>query len=810
MKKFFALLIVCFVFGSIMPLEARIVRQNQVKVSGRVCTADTAPVAYATVVLLLPDGSQTAGTVSGTDGQFELSAAKGTYTLTVSYMGYDDASRTIVLSDEVVLEPLVLTESATQIETLTIKGSLITREADRFVMNVAESPLSTGRDTYEMLSLAPGVWVKDDDIKINGKSGAKIFINEREVRMSGNELVNYLKAMPAENIQKIEVYPMAGADHDADSTGGIIKITIRRQRNDGVSGSVGLSGQKGWFENYSFNPWYSINYNRGKLNVYSNGNVWGQIIDNYAIKGDEKTTYNNGTEVNSSLMADGTFVGAGIMLGTVYDLNERSSIGAEYNFWKRLRSDDDTKSLSNFIEGANRTSNDSHYLQSSNGYNQGLTLNYIHRLDSLGSTFKLIGDFAQNVSDGRNDYQNTVSHFTNDIQQGTSRDSLYYNTAESDYRIYTLTGGIEQILSPTSVLKYGAKFTMVDTYSQSNYFGQNAQSQEWESQTSYDRTTDYNEYVGALYATYSKRFANGISVVGGLRGEYTYIPALSKKYFDLFPNLNLMVPLTQDQMFSLAGAYARKIRRPAFWEMNPLRSQLSEYSYQIGNPNLRPMYTDDISLTAIMGGKYSLTAGVQLITDQSQQICKVDENDPNVLVYYHENLSSNHQYYLNLNAPINITDWWTLNLNSTAVNINQRIYADSDKLSMWLAFVNGTSSFTLPKKWFVDVEAYYQSDVMSGNMKMLAVFNCSLKLKKRLLDDKMTVVVGVNNIFNNRQTILSSTPGSFNKVLHQPDQSYCQLHLSVSYNFQAGKMFRRKSVESGAGDEKDRMGGNSK
>ncbi|MDY3979803.1 MAG: outer membrane beta-barrel family protein [Tidjanibacter sp.] len=810
MKKFFALLIVCSVFGSIVPLEARIVRQNQIKISGRVCSADAVPVAYATVVLLMPDGSQAAGTVSGTDGEFELSASKGTYTLTASYMGYNEVSQTIVLSADVVLEPLLLSESATQIETLTIKGSLITREADRFVMNVAESPLSTGRDTYEMLSLAPGVWIKDDDIKINGKSGAKIFINEREVRMSGTEFVNYLKAMPAENIQKIEVYPMAGADQDANLAGGIIKITVRRQRNDGVSGSVGMSGYKGRYENYAYNPWFSVNYNRGKLNLYGNGNIWGQSILNNAIKADEKTTYENGSTVNSTMNVGSVFIGGGMMIGTVYDLTPSSSIGAEYNFWNRLSSTDDTRSLSDFVDGANRTSNDSHYLQSSNGYNQGLTLNYIYKLDTLGSTFKLIGDFAQNVSDGRNDYENAASHYLNDIQQGPSRDSLYYNTAESDYRIYTLTSGIEKILSPTSVLKYGAKFTLADTYSQSNYFGQNTLSQAWESQSSYDRTTDYNEYVGALYATYSKRFKSGISVVGGLRGEYTYIPALGKKYFDLFPNLNLMVPLTQDQMFSLAAAYARKISRPSFWAMNPLRSQLSEYSYQIGNPNLRPMYTDDISLTAIMGGKYSLTAGVQLITDQSQQICKVDENDPNVLVYYHENLSSNHQYYLNLNAPINITDWWTLNLNATAVNINQRIYADSDKLSMWLGFVNGTSSFTLPKKWFIDVEAFYQSDVMSGNMKMLAVANCSLKLKKRMLSDKLTVAVGIDNTFKNRQTIISSMPGSFYKVLHQPDQNYCQLRLSASYNFQAGKMFRRKSVESGAVDEKSRMGGNSK
>ena len=78
----------------------------------------------------------------------------------------------------------------------------------------------------------------DEKISINGKSGSKVYVNDRELRMEPAQLLTYLRSLRADDIQKIEVVPTTGADYDADSSGGIIRITLRKRRENGMEGSL--------------------------------------------------------------------------------------------------------------------------------------------------------------------------------------------------------------------------------------------------------------------------------------------------------------------------------------------------------------------------------------------------------------------------------------------------------------------------------------------------------------------------------------------------------------------------------------------
>ena len=63
-----------------------------------------------------------------------------------------------------------------------------------------------GKDGIELLERAPGVWIDDEKISINGKSGSKVYVNDRELRMEPEQLLTYLRSLRAEEIQKIEVW----------------------------------------------------------------------------------------------------------------------------------------------------------------------------------------------------------------------------------------------------------------------------------------------------------------------------------------------------------------------------------------------------------------------------------------------------------------------------------------------------------------------------------------------------------------------------------------------------------------------------
>ena len=181
---------------------------------GRVVDEQGQAVEYATVVLLR-GGEQVAGMATDDAGRFELKVPAGEYTLSIQYLGFDPVLRQVRVEADNDLGDIVLKSSSTQIEGVVVKAQLIRREADRFIVDVANAPAAIGKDGIELLERAPGVWVDDEKISINGKSGSKVYVNDRELRMEPAQLLTYLRSLRADDIQKIEVVPTTGADYDA-------------------------------------------------------------------------------------------------------------------------------------------------------------------------------------------------------------------------------------------------------------------------------------------------------------------------------------------------------------------------------------------------------------------------------------------------------------------------------------------------------------------------------------------------------------------------------------------------------------------
>ncbi|MBQ1952860.1 MAG: carboxypeptidase-like regulatory domain-containing protein, partial [Alistipes sp.] len=278
-------------------------------------------ISYVTVVAMR-DGRQVTGASSNTQGVFSFSLADGTYTIVVECVGYEPFEQQITMPEGADMGVITLKESSTSIDEVIVKAQMIRREADRFVVDVANSASAIGKDGVELLRQSPGVWVKDDAISINGSSGTKVFINGREIKLSGKDLVNYVKALRAEDIAKIEVVPQTGADYDADSTGGVLLITLRRRLDNGVMGSVTMQTVHGaWTEDY--NPSASINAHVGKFDISASGWYYNYDMD---VKATEHTTYTGmDTEIdaNSDIITKGANSGAS--LSAVAELSPRHS-----------------------------------------------------------------------------------------------------------------------------------------------------------------------------------------------------------------------------------------------------------------------------------------------------------------------------------------------------------------------------------------------------------------------------------------------------------------------------------------------------
>ena len=92
--------------------------------------------------------------------------------------------------------------------------------------------------------------------------------------MEPEQLLTYLRSLRAEEIQKIEVVPTTGADYDADSSGGIIRITLRKRRENGLDGSLSMrTTQNG--RHHFYTPSGNINIHTGRLDLYAS--AWADL-----------------------------------------------------------------------------------------------------------------------------------------------------------------------------------------------------------------------------------------------------------------------------------------------------------------------------------------------------------------------------------------------------------------------------------------------------------------------------------------------------------------------------------------------------
>lgn len=227
---------------------------------------------------------------------------------------------------------------------------------------------------------------------------------------------------------------------------------------------------------------------------------------------------------------------------------------------------------------------------------------------------------------------------------------------------------------------------------------------------------DYTENIAAAYGIVAANLGRW-SLVAGLRGEYTHTTGkqVGQDYFSLFPNANISYSLSKDGAYSLIAQYARTISRPSFWCLSPQRSQISDYTYQTGNPALKPSYTHDASLTFVLKHKYTLSAGVIVETDEIQQTILPDADDPDLLCVAWVNYDAMTSYYLTASLPFQLTRWWQLNVNAMAMRHAQRVTADDPVSRQNLYSLYAATTFTLPANFYIDLSYRYQSRVELGN-----------------------------------------------------------------------------------------------
>ena len=238
-------------------------------VSGFVKDAQNAPVAYANVLLLnAQDSTIIKGSSTEDNGFYKINAIPNAdYILKISYIGYDEVSKQITIDKDVSLETIILNESSETLDEISIiaQKPTVKKEADRLTFNVENTALIEG-NILQVLKSTPGVLVIDNSITVKN-TVPTVFINNRKVNLTSNELTQLLEGSSANSIKSVEVITNPSARYDA-SSGVVINIVMSKNLITGYRGNVFTNVTQGVFPRYNVGT--SHFFKSEKVNFFAN------------------------------------------------------------------------------------------------------------------------------------------------------------------------------------------------------------------------------------------------------------------------------------------------------------------------------------------------------------------------------------------------------------------------------------------------------------------------------------------------------------------------------------------------------------
>ncbi|HWZ17058.1 MAG TPA: outer membrane beta-barrel family protein [Mucilaginibacter sp.] len=783
-------------------------------VSGALLNEQGKPLDYATVSLLkAQDSSMVKGTLSSPAGTYAFAHIKpGSYIIRATVVGYEKSvSKPFTLtaaSPDITVPALKMKTASHTLNTVNVIASkpLIERKIDRTVMNVENSVLAAGNSAMEILERAPGVSVdKDDNISIKGKQGVTVMINDKLTYLSSTQLATLLRSTDGTTIQSIEIITNPSAKYDAAGNSGIINIKLKKNKQTGTNGSVIVGAGYGAYGKDNEN--LSLNHKEGNLNIFGsfshNDNKRIQTIDINRIitASNGSTTYFRQTSPIISSAQNNSY-----RFGADYDISSKNTIGFVLNGY--FNGEDDNTNTHTFI-GQNFTSADSS-LHTVSAIHQtyhdiAFNLNDSYKIDTAGQQISADLDYSK--------FQNSsVAHYVTDffLSNGSVQHPQAFLGNITPSTIDIRTGKIDYTkpLNKSLKLESGLKFSDVTT--DNNLMEALSASAAYQNNNHFT----YDEKIDAGYLNFSKDFKH-TSIQAGLRAEYTSSTAtgdslnvtqvISRHYLDFFPSV--FINQTINDKNEINFSFSRRIDRPRYDNLNPFVYRLDPYTYQKGNPYLRPQYTSNFEFNYTYNKSLTVTLGYSHTTDV---ITEVPGTDPATKVSFvtEQNLQVQNNYNINIYSPYTIAKWWEGNVNATGFYLGFKSNGlEGGNLNRGqAAFQIRTTQTFLPFKGYkAELTTNYQSALTYGLFYVKPQYSTDAGVSHSFANKKANIKLSVSDIFNTRRNDVTSNYQSNNLDIRQQRETRIT-RLTFTYNFGNNKIKARQH-QTGAEDEKGRVKG---
>lgn len=690
------------------------------KITGVITDRDNNPIEFATIVLQTTDSVFLNSAYTDSVGRFSIKTDTLPVIITIQHLMYETYQKKC---NTKAIGSIQMNEKSQMLSEVSIIGEYPLVRVIDGKMTYNMSQLLTDKmatSIYDAILKLPGIHIQKGTFQLIGANNVTILINGKKTNMDENQLNNLLKNMPKERIREAEV--MYSAPPQYHVRGAVINLVLDNAIYDTqqLQGQINTLYNQGHYKN--FQGGVTILYNTPKTLtdfLYSFGYNQvrtGQEIISQHIFNDQVSDINQ-SDRGYSVKPIHT-----IRLGNDWLINDKDKITlaytAEIQPWMRS------------FNSSNGTYSDSENKKNTDKPVQmhNIALNY-----TSGFGFSTGIDFTS--------YKNHTTQHYRERMEG--KEDFFDARSKQDIRRLSFYADQSHSLGKGWTLNYGTKFSFASDKSSQIYHS--SVSHNW---SDYDSDSQLNEYTYDLYAGFSKRFANNLSLNASLTGEYYKHKKID--YRSLFPMMEITYTANPVSVFQLSVSSDKVY--PSYWEMQNTTSYLNGYTEIQGNTDLRPAKNYSFQLNYIWKSKYIFTLFANYTDDFFCQI-PYQSSDRLMLIYKTLNFNYSAKLGFNMMIPFRISRIFESRfiLNGYYDKMKSDHYYDLSFTKNNLAiYTNLDNTFTISSKPNIKAElsGSYISRNIQGPMTINAMYRIDTGIKWTFNRNKAELSLKVNDIFN--------------------------------------------------------------
>lgn len=704
-----------------------------------------------------------------------------------------------------------------QIEGVTITKTkkAVEQKADRTIFDFSEQPQLNNGNVLEGIKKLPGLVSTDIAGMMYQGKVLDVYLNGRPLNITSNELNSFLEGMPANSVDRIEVITQPGAEFPATSGGAIMNIITNKNANKYLTATY--SG------NYSF-----TNYDKfrsrtsNSLNLNARNKIFGwqlNVGQNYR-ESMLNSNQDNLMLSNTDRVGRGYFAKSGL----TFDLGQDRLL-LNYDIYHN-NNDNYTSSNGladlpyylnpNIIREGKFSSFDAAH---TDNVRQEAVVTYQKRFTEKSQKLDFQFGFTKSDSKFIQDNIFTDVVYTNPVETSPTIPFSNKLNNKSDMEIANFKVDYSQ---PLKILD-GGKVSLGGLY----------EHQKFDTESKGITNLEYTRQTTATYLEFQAKLKK-FDFILGTRAENYDISGITR-YFDktdklieadllpfnkfkLFPNASVQYNL-MNQVY-VAANYNKKINLPSISALNPNNTTFQGPNTQVtGNPNLQPTIFDNYEIK-ISAFDYAFIG--YSVSSAKNQVAQIIRKNGKNLFNEQINISEMKIHNFNVGLPVPfmifskpLSEIMKFNFNPDKINF-MYIYAgyqkhDIDNLNnkgFWI--LNLMTQIILPKE--IKLTANYSYLTPKAGYFYFAAekpFNNSvdLTLTKKFMDNRLTVSVFANDIFNGQLMQVRSNPPSGETVMLRTKYDSRNFGLSVNYKIPTKNKLAKEDANILNQTKKDENGG---